>query len=78
MTASFGVSSTESGASHPQELLEEADRAMYLSKKTGRNRVTTWSATVTAQTEDRKDEAGVTAEHVVACTRAFPSKRSTP
>ena len=35
VTASFGVSSTESGASHPQELLEEADRAMYLSKKTG-------------------------------------------
>lgn len=56
VTASFGVSSTEGGAHHPQELLEEADRAMYLSKKTGRNRVTTWSANVTTQDKDQKDE----------------------
>jgi diguanylate cyclase (GGDEF)-like protein/putative nucleotidyltransferase with HDIG domain/PAS domain S-box-containing protein len=58
VTASFGVSSTESGASHPQELLEEADRAMYLSKKTGRNRVTTWSAAATVRDEDHQDEPG--------------------
>jgi diguanylate cyclase (GGDEF)-like protein/PAS domain S-box-containing protein len=58
VTASFGVSSTEGGARHPQELLEESDRAMYLSKKTGRNRVTIWSATATAPTESfNKEEA---------------------
>jgi diguanylate cyclase (GGDEF)-like protein/putative nucleotidyltransferase with HDIG domain/PAS domain S-box-containing protein len=56
VTASFGVSSTEGGAHHPQELLEEADRAMYLSKKLGRNRVTCWSETATtSQAEPRKE-----------------------
>jgi diguanylate cyclase (GGDEF)-like protein/putative nucleotidyltransferase with HDIG domain/PAS domain S-box-containing protein len=61
VTASFGVSSSESGAAHPQELLEEADRAMYLSKKLGRNRVTTWSAAATDQAEERKEEPGLRA-----------------
>jgi diguanylate cyclase (GGDEF)-like protein len=61
VTASFGVSSTERGAEHPQELLEEADRAMYLSKKLGRNRVTVWSETVTTQAEDQRDEFNVRA-----------------
>jgi diguanylate cyclase (GGDEF)-like protein len=59
VTASFGVSSTEYGAHHPQELLEQADRAMYLSKKLGRNRVTCWSETVTDQAEGPKEHAGV-------------------
>jgi diguanylate cyclase (GGDEF)-like protein/PAS domain S-box-containing protein len=58
VTASFGVSSTENGAKHPQELLEEADRAMYLSKKTGRNRVTIWNSATTSN-EDRKDDLGM-------------------
>jgi diguanylate cyclase (GGDEF)-like protein/PAS domain S-box-containing protein len=57
VTASFGVSSTERGAHHPQELLEEADRAMYLSKKTGRNRVTCWSAATTDQPEEQREDA---------------------
>jgi diguanylate cyclase (GGDEF)-like protein/PAS domain S-box-containing protein len=57
VTASFGVSSTENGARHPQELLEESDRAMYLSKKTGRNRVTTWSDSTVAQTESPNEES---------------------
>jgi diguanylate cyclase (GGDEF)-like protein/PAS domain S-box-containing protein len=56
VTASFGVTSTENGAKHPQELLEEADRAMYLSKKTGRNRVTIWSNAAVASNEERKDD----------------------
>ena len=59
VTASFGVSSTEGGASHPQQLLEESDRAMYLSKKMGRNRVTSWSDAVTAQTENHQDDVGM-------------------
>jgi diguanylate cyclase (GGDEF)-like protein len=56
VTASFGVASTEGGAHHPQELLEEADRAMYLSKKLGRNRVTCWSEKATGQAEPRKED----------------------
>ena len=41
-TVSFGVASTASGASTLAELLEQADRALYVSKEAGRDRVTRW------------------------------------
>src|SRR5262249_23553771 len=40
ITASFGVTALGLGAKEPRELLEEADKALYYSKRTGRNRVT--------------------------------------
>ena len=43
ITASFGVSSITFGAKNPSELINEADEALYVSKETGRNRVTRWS-----------------------------------
>ena len=42
VTASFGVSGNALGASTPQEALDQADKALYHSKRTGRNRVTRW------------------------------------
>ena len=41
-TASFGLSSIESGAQDPGEMIDQADKALYMSKNTGRNRVTRW------------------------------------
>jgi diguanylate cyclase (GGDEF)-like protein len=41
VTASFGVATYPSGAKSKEELVEMADRAMYLAKAAGRNRVRT-------------------------------------
>jgi diguanylate cyclase (GGDEF)-like protein/PAS domain S-box-containing protein/putative nucleotidyltransferase with HDIG domain len=42
VTASLGVASTEQNPSEPADLLNFADQALYYSKHSGRNRVTTW------------------------------------
>jgi diguanylate cyclase (GGDEF)-like protein/PAS domain S-box-containing protein len=52
ITASFGVSSLCSGATNPQELVDQADKAMYASKESGRNRVSNWSGEVLDGTFD--------------------------
>jgi len=41
ITASIGVATYPSGAKNKEELIEMADRAMYLAKAAGRNRVRT-------------------------------------
>jgi len=39
VTASFGISSCCLGATHPLEMMEQADRALYAAKRSGRNKV---------------------------------------
>jgi diguanylate cyclase (GGDEF)-like protein/PAS domain S-box-containing protein len=42
ITISLGVSSLESKINKPDELIDQADKALYAAKKSGRNRVVTW------------------------------------
>jgi len=43
VTASIGVSAIEQGATSPAVLVDQADKALYLAKDQGRNRVEQWS-----------------------------------
>ncbi len=42
VTSSFGVSSLSLGASSPQNLLDEADKSLYVAKGSGLNQVARW------------------------------------
>jgi diguanylate cyclase (GGDEF)-like protein/PAS domain S-box-containing protein len=52
-TISVGVSTTEFGSANPAQLVDQADKALYESKRTGRNRVTRWDETF----EERRSRA---------------------
>lgn len=43
ITSSFGVATFTDGANSLQELIDQADQALYASKEGGRNRVTVWA-----------------------------------
>jgi diguanylate cyclase (GGDEF)-like protein/PAS domain S-box-containing protein len=43
ITSSFGVACLSDGAAGLQELIDQADQALYASKEAGRNRVTVWT-----------------------------------
>lgn len=51
VTASFGVSTVEIGMNNGEALIEAADKALYLSKERGRNRVTQAMAPVSEESE---------------------------
>ena len=57
VTASFGVSTLEIGMENGEALIEAADKALYLSKERGRNRVT--QAAPTAPVEPETSEVAV-------------------
>ncbi len=42
ITVSLGVAAIESNANTPDEMINQADKALYAAKKSGRNRVVTW------------------------------------
>ncbi len=62
VTVSIGVASTESGVDNPTELLDQADKALYLAKNTGRNRV--------ASAEEVSAAAGVATDQNTSTTEA--------
>ncbi len=43
VTASFGVSGFAAGMTDPRQLLDQADKALYVAKDRGRNRVVRWN-----------------------------------
>lgn len=50
ITSSFGIATLADGAPSPQLLLEQADGALYIAKRNGRNRVERWRADESALT----------------------------
>jgi diguanylate cyclase (GGDEF)-like protein len=47
ITASIGVAPFSDGADRLESLIDRADQALYQSKRSGRNRVTRWSSSIT-------------------------------
>lgn len=47
ITASFGISTMNDGATNIEQMIEQADSALYESKRTGRNRITFWKPGIT-------------------------------
>ncbi len=43
VTASLGVAALEQGATEPAKLIDQADKALYSAKESGRNRVEQWT-----------------------------------
>lgn len=64
LTASLGVSCINSDTNDPQDLLDQADKAMYVAKRNGRNRVINWSQVSTdlVVDESKVSRQGPTAE----------------
>ena len=52
ITISLGVSYVGLGASSPLELTNQADKALYRAKQTGRNRVVCWTRELEAQSQE--------------------------
>ena len=51
VTVSLGVSSLELNTNKPDELINQADKALYAAKNSGRNRVITWGQDLNSVTE---------------------------
>ena len=71
ITSSFGVSSNEHQAASLAELIDRADKALYQSKHTGRNRVTLWDREQAAAPDNRaQPPVADTLDTTTACDSA--------
>ncbi|SMF53843.1 PAS domain S-box-containing protein/diguanylate cyclase (GGDEF) domain-containing protein [Alteromonadaceae bacterium Bs31] len=59
VTTSFGVSSLIYGAHTPNELILQADQALYHAKNLGRNRCIMWSRSIALSSENKDSKARV-------------------
>lgn len=55
ITSSFGIAALSDGAVSAPDLLARADKALYVAKETGRNRVVCWPATTAANVGGQYD-----------------------
>ena len=80
ITASFGVASIHTNAANPSEMVEQSDKALYVSKETGRNRVTNFTSRMDDEDFDPAEASnGQPAAAVVAPAReSAPVKAATP
>ncbi len=62
ITASFGVASIHSNAETPSEMVEQSDKALYVSKEGGRNRVTNYTSKMDSDDFNAQDIANSMAE----------------
>lgn len=61
LSVSIGVSATAHGARNGEELINQADQALYSAKRTGRNRVTVWDMGLHAGDEHQAKPVAATA-----------------
>ena len=59
VTISLGVSSVVFGAQDPQEMLDQADKSLYVAKRNGRNQVCRWD-TLTEEDIQAKEKSAAT------------------
>jgi diguanylate cyclase (GGDEF)-like protein len=76
VTSSFGASCSDPGAADVKTLLDQADRALYSSKRTGRNRVTRWGSIPEAGSV--VEAPATAAAHAPATAAEAPSALSDP
>jgi diguanylate cyclase (GGDEF)-like protein/putative nucleotidyltransferase with HDIG domain/PAS domain S-box-containing protein len=73
VTASLGVSCIEHGAPTPQLLIDEADKALYAAKQTGRNRVVRWDRMPNDLPAERLAAAAIAADGNGAAAHREPA-----
>ncbi len=59
VSVSIGFATIESGAKSPDELVEQADQALYHAKHSGRNRVIEWSDSLGQETDKASTDTGI-------------------
>lgn len=72
ITVSSGVSTRDGTVHSPQDLLDQADKALYYSKETGRNRVTAWCDVPLDFKVEKKKERKLPASYEAAAAQAVP------
>jgi diguanylate cyclase (GGDEF)-like protein len=71
ITSSFGVAGIETGASDPLDLVNQADRALYGAKRSGRNRVMRWGDEEVARLEEAEAKRRAAGEQAPGESRAL-------
>ena len=79
VTASLGVSTMASGVSNPQELLDQADKCLYIAKRVGRNQVIRWDeipGDMMAERSDERDVSGSSTAETYDASIPYPAVAS--